>query len=211
VALLKRVVDAVTWALLAPLVMAYHVQRIVLGRERAYGAASQRAARWPGVYGQRMRKGLLRRIGTSIGVGVDIGFGTVFRRPPNTIGDHVAIGHYSLITTATIGDYTLIGDRVAVYDGRRQHGIERLDVPMMLQEGERRSIVIGRDCLIGSSAVILADVGSHAVVGAGSVVTEPVPEYAIVAGVPARQLADRRDGGRTAFSDGGGSAERAVP
>jgi serine acetyltransferase len=32
----------------------------------------------------------------------------------------------------------------------------------------------------------MADVGKHCVVGAGSVVTKPVPDYAIVVGNPAR-------------------------
>jgi acetyltransferase-like isoleucine patch superfamily enzyme len=34
--------------------------------------------------------------------------------------------------------------------------------------------------------VVLADVGRHCVIGAGSVVTKPVPDYAVAVGVPAR-------------------------
>ena len=47
-------------------------------------------------------------------------------------------------------------------------------------------ITIGRDTWIGDRAVVLADVGSHCVIGAGSVVTRPIPDYAIAVGVPAQ-------------------------
>jgi hypothetical protein len=59
---------------------------------------------------------------------------------------------------------------------------------------EYKKKVIGNDVWIGQNAIILASVaqiGDGAVIGAGAVVTKDVPEYAIVAGVPAKIIGYR--------------------
>jgi acetyltransferase-like isoleucine patch superfamily enzyme len=56
--------------------------------------------------------------------------------------------------------------------------------------------VIGYGADIGMDASILPGVriGRQAIVGAGAVVTQDVPDYAVVAGVPARILYSRENG-----------------
>ena len=68
-----------------------------------------------------------------------------------------------------------------------------MDVPVREQPGVFEPITIGEDSWIGERAVVSADVGKHCVVGAGAVVTKPVPDYAIVVGVPAKVIGDRRE------------------
>ena len=60
-----------------------------------------------------------------------------------------------------------------------------------MQPGVWPRITIGADSWIGERSTVLADVGMHCVVGAGSVVTRPVPDYAIAVGVPAKVIGYR--------------------
>ncbi|MFP4058072.1 MAG: acyltransferase [Candidatus Brocadiia bacterium] len=60
-------------------------------------------------------------------------------------------------------------------------------------------ITVGDDAWLGAGAILLpgVTVGRCALVGAGAVVTRDVPDYAVVAGVPARVLGDVRDAGKS--------------
>jgi len=89
-----------------------------------------------------------------------------------------------------IGDDVMLGPRVTIWG--RDHGIAKGRL-MREQERINKKIIIGNDVWIAAHAVVLKGVkiGQGAVVAAGAVVTNDVPEYAIVAGIPAKIIKDR--------------------
>jgi acetyltransferase-like isoleucine patch superfamily enzyme len=91
----------------------------------------------------------------------------------------------------TLEDDVLLGSHVSITNGAAQHGIDRLDIPIREQPGTWPRVTIGQDTWIGDRAVIMADVGKHCVIGAGSVVTTPIPDCTIAVGVPARVVRSR--------------------
>ena len=86
-----------------------------------------------------------------------------------------------------IGRDVNIGPQTIIWG--RDHGMAK-NRPMCEQEHVKEPIAIGDDVWIGAHCTILKGVaiGRGAVVGAGSVVTRDIPEYAVVVGNPARVL-----------------------
>ncbi len=119
------------------------------------------------------------------------------------VGEYTSIGRYSKINNATIGKYCSVSWDVTI--GATNHPMDNISThafPYVRRIGfvekDNQHIVktrIGNDVWIGCNAVILPGVvvGDGAVIAAGSVVTKDVPEYAIVAGVPAKVVRFRFD------------------
>ena len=91
----------------------------------------------------------------------------------------------------TVGEGTRIASGATLY--AFDHGMAP-DRPIRDQPVRSRGIHIGRDVWIGAQAGITDGVaiGDHAVIAMGAVVTRDVPEWTVVAGVPARPIGDRR-------------------
>ncbi|WNS81188.1 acyltransferase [Domibacillus sp. DTU_2020_1001157_1_SI_ALB_TIR_016] len=117
-------------------------------------------------------------------------------RPENIyLGDYVSLGS-DLVMYATsnsriiIGDGSIIAPRCKLitsnhnYDSKNMKSIP-FDNLNLVQD-----IVIEEGVWIGDSVLVLPGVriGKGAVIGGGSVVTKDIPEYAIVAGNPAKVL-----------------------
>ncbi|OPY70252.1 MAG: putative acetyltransferase [Syntrophorhabdaceae bacterium PtaU1.Bin034] len=102
-----------------------------------------------------------------------------------SIGSRVIITSFASVGRCTIGDDTGLGSGCHIISGKMTHAItpRGVDFSVRLQES---SITIGKRVWIGDGAVIMADVGDGAIVGAGSVVTKPVPAYTVAVGNPAK-------------------------
>lgn len=105
-----------------------------------------------------------------------------------SLGDYSGIGVNARIGgKCTIGKYVMMGPGCTIY--ARNHNFSDISKPMMEQGyAEEKEVTIGDDVWIGGNVTILPGVkiGSHSIIGACSVVTRDVPEYAIVAGNPAQ-------------------------
>jgi acetyltransferase-like isoleucine patch superfamily enzyme len=105
------------------------------------------------------------------------------------IGDHTRIGiHCTVIGPVCIGSHVNLaqGITVTALNHNFSNNEQRID-----EQGINTSpVVIGDDVWIGANAVILPGVtiGRHCVVAAGAVVTKDVPDYTVVAGVPAKVI-----------------------
>ena len=95
-----------------------------------------------------------------------------------------------------IGEGTRIATGATIYAFDHAMAPDR---PIRDQPVKSRGIVIGKDVWIGANAGITdgVNIGDHAVVAMGAVVTRDVPPYAIVGGTPARVIGDRRSRPRT--------------
>ncbi len=110
--------------------------------------------------------------------------------PKLTIGDGTAIQFYFHCGAAdrvTIGRNVLVGGRVYITD--HDHCYDEPD--RSAREGSGLTIApveIGDGAFLGEGCVILKGVriGKRAVVAANAVVTRDVPDFTVVAGVPAR-------------------------
>ncbi len=182
--------------------MARH--RITLWKAAAIGLYYLIAKNLPGPptpfgsIGQWVRAVLARAIFKEMGRSVRVHQNVIFGSGVGIrIGDNSALSSNCWVASdTTIGRDVMMAPDVTILSAT--HGTDALDVPMRLQPvPPKRPVVIGDDVWLGTRIIILPGVrvGSHSIIGAGSVVTRDVPEYAIVAGNPARVIRDRRDNG----------------
>jgi acetyltransferase-like isoleucine patch superfamily enzyme len=156
--------------------------------------ASEALSCLPFSLGWKLRRAVYARVLTRIGTDVILNFGVILEDPHTSIGDDVWISVGTYVDYAEIGDSVLIGQRAVLLSGRRHHHFDRLDIPIKQQGNPpKEPLLIGSGVWIGAHATVMADVGHDAIVGAGAVVTKPVPPYAIVGGNPARILRMRGD------------------
>ena len=190
--LAKSLLQFICIAVMLPSVLCYRLHAIVLGSDRAFSGWSQLLSLMPGLTGIHLRNAFFRFAMQECSGDCHIGFGTIFSDADVSIGSGVYIGNYCSIGEVTIEKDVLIASHVSIMNGCHQHGTALLDVPIRDQVGRYQPVTIGQNTWLGERAIVAASVGQHCIIGAGSLVLHPVPDYCIAVGAPARILRDRR-------------------
>jgi acetyltransferase-like isoleucine patch superfamily enzyme len=141
-------------------------------------------------------KGVENR-GIEIGNGVFIGRGTILscKNGDIVVDDHANIGFNCEIFSGRrvrLGKRALVAAYTYLVGG--DHVSDRTDRPVLHQGRVARGIEVDDNVWLGAH-VVVADgvtIGRDAIVGAGAVVRDRIPPFAVAAGVPARIIRDRR-------------------
>jgi virginiamycin A acetyltransferase len=192
---MKSIIDALSFVFVAPLCILQSLVRLLMPARavQSFEILSQFMSLIPDVPGVSLRRAFYRLLLDRCASTVSIGFGTTFSMPGSRLGDSVYLGSRCSIGLADIGADVLVGSGVHILSGKRQHHFDDVNRPIRLQGGERTMVHLGADVWVGNGAIIMADVAAHSIVAAGSVVVDPIPEWSIAAGNPARVIRSRLD------------------
>jgi virginiamycin A acetyltransferase len=187
----KAFARAVATLLIAPELLSFWVRAGFLGRDRALEGSSQTLALIPGLLGQYLRRAFFMRALRYCHPSVTIECGAYLTKAETRLEENVYLGPKCQLGLVHIERDALLAAGVHVPSGAQSHGFADPTAPIREQSGMQRIVRIGAGSWIGSAAVVLADVGRNTVVGAGAVVTKPLPDWVVAAGVPARVVRDR--------------------
>jgi len=137
---------------------------------------------------------LVNLYGCSIGDGTRIGAFVEIQKDA-TVGARCKISSHSFICEGvSIEDEVFVGHGVMFTNDRLPRATNADGSPQSEADWKVEPTIVRKRAAIGSNVTIVAGVtiGVESLVGAGAVVTRDVPDYAIVAGVPARVIGDTR-------------------
>jgi acetyltransferase-like isoleucine patch superfamily enzyme len=185
---LKAMLRLVALFWVSPILASYWLNTFFLGRNRALESASQLLSLFPGLSGQYLRRAFLQRVLAHCHSSTLVEFGTLFSQVGAVLEENVYVGPRCQLGLVHLERDVLLAANVQIPSGGKTHYFSDPTLPIRAQGGERRRVTIGAGAWIGSGAIVLADVGPGTIVAAGAVVTKPLPENAIAAGVPAKVI-----------------------
>jgi acetyltransferase-like isoleucine patch superfamily enzyme len=185
---LKSAAIGLSLLLVTPGAIAELALRMIFRRDVWFSAQTQLLSLLPGNAGSYLRNAYYFLVLRRCHLSCRFSFGMLFTHSDAIVGRRVYIGAYSTIGKATIGDDTMIADRVGLLSGSHQHTVGDPTAAFQQQPQVLQPIMIGRNVWIGSNSVVMADVEDNSIVGAGSVVSRPIPANSVAVGNPARVI-----------------------
>jgi len=186
--LIKQASFTIAAIVISPITALYFVIKIFIKSDALLSGFSQFLSLIPGKVGVYLRAGFYRFTLTSCYPDAVISFLVLFSQRDIEIESGVYIGPQCNIGRCKIGENTLLGSGVHIMSGKGQHNFNDLSKPIKDQGGKFEKVTIGCGSWLGNGALIMANVGKHCVVAAGSVVINDIKDYSIVAGNPAKVI-----------------------
>jgi UDP-2-acetamido-3-amino-2,3-dideoxy-glucuronate N-acetyltransferase len=119
-----------------------------------------------------------------VGRGAYVGPGVI-------IGDNVKLQNYALVyEPARLEDGVFIGPAAVLTNDLHPRSVDVTGKLKRPDDWDAAGVIVREGASLGARVVVIAGrvIGRWAVVAAGAVVTRDVPDFALVAGVPARQV-----------------------
>ena len=118
------------------------------------------------------------------------------------IGSRCNLGQNVVVSPGVmLGDNVKVQNNVSIYTGVICEDDVFLGPSMVftnvinprsaiVRKDQYKTTLVKKGASIGANATIICgnEIGAYALIGAGAVITKPVPDYALVAGNPARQI-----------------------
>ncbi|MBY6070306.1 acyltransferase [Marinobacter salsuginis] len=187
----KRIVKLIFLLLAIPLYVLLSLFSQLANNDTVFTAFSQGLSLIPGKFGTYLRAAFYHLACPDTSDEISVGFLTILSHRNTTIAKGVYIGPQCNIGMCSIGENTLIGSGVHILSGSRQHAFQDIDRPIQDQGGVFEKIQIGADCWLGNTSLVMASLGNHSILAAGSVLTKTSAEGDILAGNPAKPLNNR--------------------
>ncbi len=174
-------------ALVSPLAFTCWLEKRVSARDEVFVFWGQALALVPGLPGSYIRRAFYAWTIRSCPSDCVISFLAIVHDRRAELGSRTYLGAGTTVGFVKVGAGSSVASRVSLLSGSQQHEISAEGRLVPFDRATRASPVsIGEETWIGEGAIIMADVGPRCIVGAGSVVSRPVPDGMLVAGNPAK-------------------------